>query len=87
MSEVKLRVRDIDGGFEIKLLDPSVSAKNFSEVLERISESNEGKWVAILKSGKVVADEKLEQVYKIAGNVRLVLLFKAPRKGELHFGG
>jgi len=73
MNEITVLLRKKDVG----------DAKNASDLLNNLSEKHEGKWVAILKNGQILANQKLDRLYSEAGGKEITVLFRAPRRGEL----
>lgn len=67
------------GGKELK------KSENLVAFNRKLSEEYEGKWVAVLETGEVIADDNLETVYSETGKKvsRIVALFHAPKKGQL----
>jgi len=53
--------------------------------LARLGRGHRGKWVAILRTGEVVAGKSVEAVYSEANkrSAKIAALFYAPKKGEL----
>ncbi len=60
-------------------------SRDFKSLLAVLVKKHRGKWVAILSTGEVVAEEKFETVQAEATgkSARIVFMFHAPRKGEL----
>ena len=60
---------------------------DFDDLLDKLDEKYDGKWVAILKSGDIVADEDLGRVLDAAKekSAEVSFLFQAHKKGQLFF--
>jgi len=61
--------------------------KDFDSLLYKLDEEYDGKWVAILENGDVIADQDLSRVHAMAEekSVRIGFLFRAHRRGQLFF--
>jgi hypothetical protein len=60
-------------------------AKSFDNLLAKLDDKYDGKWVAILESGDIVADEDLSQVHQMAEAraTKITFEFRAHKKGQL----
>ena len=60
-------------------------AKDIDALLSMLREKHNGKWIAILDNGQVVAHERLVKVYRQASKdrARIVVLFQASTKNSL----
>lgn len=62
------------------VLKEGVGAEDIEGLEKRLRDVYRGMWVAVLDSGEIVADKRLEEVVDRGGN-RIVTLFKIPEKG------
>jgi|GEM_PF-6422850 len=60
-------------------------AEDFDDLLDKLDEKYGGNWVAILKSGDIVADKNLGRVLDVAKerSAEISFLFHAHKKGQL----
>jgi hypothetical protein len=71
----------------IQIKRDEVKAENGQKFLGRLNKIYEGKWVAILASGEIVANENLNDVYAEAKKKasRILALFRASKKGQMMY--
>lgn len=58
--------------------------KDFKSFLARLNELYDGKWVAILANGEIVANQAVEKLRELAtkNGSSIVFMFHASKKGE-----
>ena len=62
------------------VLKEGVRGEDIEGLEKRLRDVGGGMWIAVLDSGEIVADKRLEEVVE-RGGVRIVTLFKIPEKG------
>jgi hypothetical protein len=62
-------------------------ARDFHRYLVKLNNAYDGKWVAILKNGEVIAKESLTGVYAQASKrpSKILALFRASKKKQLMY--
>ncbi len=62
-----------------------VGAKDFPSFLAKLNEKYDGKWVAILENGELIARDTVEECVKDAEkpSTKLVFLFHASKRDQL----
>jgi len=71
----------------VQIRKDETRSSDIRKLLVRLNRTYDGKWVAILASGEVIAKENLSDLYSEAAkkSSEILALFRASKKGQLMY--
>jgi hypothetical protein len=71
----------------VQIRKDETRSRDIRKLLVRLNRIHDGKWVAILASGEVIAKENLSDLYSEAAkkSSEILALFRASKKGQLMY--